>query len=104
MNMEFVRNRIAFLRTAKNISARELSLRLGQSVGYINHIEIGTSNPSIEMLLYICEELGVTMSEFFEEDNKYPLLVNEILQLSKTLNKSSLESVISVMKNLSDKK
>ena len=44
------------------------------------------------------------MSEFFEEDNKYPLLVNEILQLSKTLNKSSLESVISVMKNLSDKK
>ncbi len=104
MNMEFVRNRIAFLRTAKNISARELSLRLGQSVGYINHIEIGTSNPSIEMLFYICEELGVTMSEFFEEDNKYPLLVNEILQLSKTLNKSSLESVISVMKNLSDKK
>ena len=104
MNMEFVRNRIAFLRTAKNISARELSLRLGQSVGYINHIEIGTSNPSIEMLFYICEELGVTMSEFFEEDNKYPLLVNEILQLSKTLNKSSLESVTSVMKNLSDKK
>ena len=104
MNMEFVRNRIAFLRTAKNISARELSLRLGQSVGYINHIEIGTSNPSIVMLFYICEELGVTMSEFFEEDNKYPLLVNEILQLSKTLNKSSLESVISVMKNLSDKK
>ena len=104
MNMKFVRNRIAFLRTAKNISARELSLRLGQSVGYINHIEIGTSNPSIEMLFYICEELGVTMSEFFEEDNKYPLLVNEILQLSKTLNKSSLESVISVMKNLSDKK
>lgn len=104
MNMEFVRNRIAFLRTAKNISARELSLRLGQSVGYINHIEIGTSNPSIEMLFYICEELGVTMSEFFEEDNKYPFLVNEILQLSKTLNKSSLESVISVMKNLSDKK
>ena len=104
MNMEFVRNRIAFLRTAKNISARELSLRLGQSVGYINHIEIGTSNPSIEMLFYICEELGVTMSEFFEEDNKYPLLVNEILQLSKTLNKSTLESVISVMKKLSDKK
>ena len=104
MYLEFVRNRIAFLRTAKNISARELSLRLGQSVGYINHIEIGTSNPSIEMLFYICEELGVTMSEFFEEDNKYPLLVNEILQLSKTLNKSSLESVISVMKNLSDKK
>lgn len=100
MNMEFVRNRIAFLRTEKNISARELSLRLGQSVGYINHIEIGTSNPSVEMLFYICEELDVTMSEFFDEGNSNPLLVNEIIQLSKNLDKSSLESVISVMKNL----
>ena len=100
MNMEFVRNRIAFLRTAKNISARELSLRLGQSVGYINHIEIGTSNPSVEMLFYICEELGVTMSEFFDEGNEHPLLVDEIIRLSKSLDKSSLESVISVMKNL----
>ena len=100
MNMEFVRNRIAFLRTAKNISARELSLRLGQSVGYINHIEIGTSNPSVEMLFYICEELGVTMSEFFDEGNEHPLLVDEIIRLSKNLDKSSLESVISVMKNL----
>ena len=44
------------LRDERNISARELSLRLGQSVGYINHIEIGTSNPSIEMLFYICDE------------------------------------------------
>ena len=104
MNMEFVRNRIAFLRTDKNISARELSLRLGQSVGYINHIEIGTSNPSVEMLFYICDELGLTMSAFFEEDNQYPLLVKEIHQLSKNLDKSSLESVISVMKNLSNKK
>lgn len=100
MNMEFVRNRIAFLRTEKNISARELSLRLGQSVGYINHIEIGTSNPSVEMLFYICEELDVTMCEFFDEGNNHPLLVNEIIQLSKKLDKSSLESVISVMKNL----
>ena len=100
MNMEFVRNRIAFLRTAKNISARELSLRLGQSVGYINHIEIGTSNPSVEMLFYICEELGITMSDFFDEDNQHPLLVDEIIRLSKKLDKSSLESVISVMKNL----
>lgn len=98
--MEFVRNRIAFLRTAKNISARELSLRLGQSVGYINHIEIGTSNPSIEMLFYICEELDVTPSEFFDDGNQYPLLIQEITQIAKQLDKESLSSIISVMKNL----
>jgi hypothetical protein len=53
------------------------------------------------MLFYICDELGVTLSEFFEEDNEHPLLIKEIHQLSKKLDKSSLESVISVMKNLS---
>ena len=100
MDMDFVRERIAFLRTEKKLSARELSLRLGQSVGYINHIEIGKSNPSMEMMFYICEELGVTMSEFFDDENEYPVLVSEILKLSKQLNKDSLESVISIMKNL----
>lgn len=102
MNIEFVRERISSLRTEKRISARELSLRLGQSVGYINHIEIGTSNPSVEMLFYICEELGVTMSEFFEDDNKYPALIHEVVRLAKKCDKKSLESIISVMKNLSE--
>ena len=55
MDELFVRQRIAFLRTNMNISARELSLRLGQSEGYINAIENGKSNPSVQMLEYICE-------------------------------------------------
>lgn len=100
MDIEFVKNRIAFLRTEKNISARELSLRLGQSTGYISQIETGKSRPSVEMLIYICEELGITMSDFFDEDQKYPFLVEKVIKEAKKLNKSSLESVLGVMKNL----
>ena len=44
---QFIRERIAKLRTQENISARELGFRLGQSGGYINSIENGNSLPSL---------------------------------------------------------
>ena len=103
MDEQFIRERIAFLRTNKNISARELSLRLGQSEGYINGIESGKSNPSVQMLGYICEELGVSLSDFYDEENNYPDLIKEIIKQAKKLDRKSLESVLSVMKNMGNK-
>lgn len=100
MDIQFVRERVAFLRTEKNISARELSLRLGQSTGYISQIETGKSNPSVEMLIYICEELGISMSAFFDESQQYPVLIDKVIKEAKKLDKSSLESILYVMKNL----
>ncbi len=100
MDISFLQQRLAMLRTDKNISARELSLRLGQSEGYINAIETGKSNPSIIMLFYICEELGVSVSDFFDENNNYPILTNEIIKETKRLNKKSLESILNIMKNM----
>ena len=103
MDELFIRQRIAFLRTNKKISARELSLRLGQSEGYINAIENGKSNPSVQMLQYICEELGVSLSDFYDTENQYPDLIKEIIKQAKKLDKKSLESVLSVVKNMSKK-
>lgn len=96
----FLRQRLALLRTEKGISARELSLRLGQSEGYINAIETGRSMPSITMLFYICEELGVSLSAFFDEGARNPVLLEEILQEGKRLNRDALESVLNIMKNM----
>ncbi len=101
--LQFIRERIAFLRTNMKISARELSLRLGQSEGYINAIENGNSGVSIQMLKYICDELGVSMSEFYDENNQYPDLIKEIIKQAKKLDRKSLESVLSVMKNMGKK-
>lgn len=62
---EFIQERIARLRTDKNISARDMSLSLGQSESYINNIENKRALPSMQMFLYICEFLEVEPSEFF---------------------------------------
>lgn len=39
IDADFISDRIAILRTEKNISARDMSLSLGQSQNYINNIE-----------------------------------------------------------------
>ena len=100
MDEQFIKQRIAKLRTDKNISARELSLQLGQSTGYINTIENGKSLPSMSMFLYICEYFKITPQELFDKGNEYPKLIQEILKESKKLNKESLESLLTIIKNM----
>ena len=46
--------RLAQLREKKNVSAREMSLAIGQNPGYINNIESGKSLPSLMGVFYIC--------------------------------------------------
>ena len=97
---EFIKQRIAKLRTESNISARELSLRLGQSTGYINTIENGKSLPSMAMFLYICEYFNITPKEFFDEDSKHPIIIDKIVKESQKLDKKSLESILTIIQSM----
>ena len=47
--------RLAQLRMNKDVSARDMSLSLGQSAGYINNVENGVNYPSMSAFFYICE-------------------------------------------------
>jgi len=53
------------LRTAKQVSAREMSLGLGHGAGYINNIENKHNYPSMTQFFEICEYLQITPGEFF---------------------------------------
>lgn len=100
MYEKFIRTRIAKLRTEKNISARELSLELGQSNSYINAIENGNSMPSMRAFLYLCEYFKITPAEFFNEKNEHPVLMSEIITESEHLSENSLKIIIELMKNM----
>jgi len=65
--------RMSQLRQAKGVSARDMSLSLGQSAGYINNIENGVNLPSMSTFFYICEYLGVTPEEFFAAELADPV-------------------------------
>ena len=72
MYEEFTQNRIAQLRMQNNVSARDMSLSLGQNDSYINRIENKKALPSLQGLFYICEYFSISPQEFFDEGNVYP--------------------------------
>lgn len=104
MYEDFVPERIAKLRTQKGVSARDMSLSLGQANNYINNIENKKSLPSMQSFFYICEFLGVTPQEFFDEENACPEALQDFLAEAKQLDSRSREYIIGIMKELNSKK
>lgn len=90
-------NRLIQLRNQKGISARDMSLSIGQNPGYINNIETGKSLPSMSCFFYICEYLGITPKEFFNFESSHPkeldLLCDNLNKLSEIHFKSVCEIV-----------
>ena len=92
--------RLAMLRTKKNVSAREMSLAIGQNPSYINHIETGKATPSLSGIFYICEYLGVTPAEFFETESASPVKLKGIIDDLKKLDDKQLDVISALVKDL----
>ena len=88
---EFISDRIAKLRTEKNISVRDIILSLGQSQSYINNIENKKALSSMQMFLYICEFLSVEPKDIFEENVISPSTLNKAVATIKSLSTKYLE-------------
>lgn len=104
MYEDFVPERLAKLRTQKGVSARDMSLSLGQANNYINNIENKKSLPSMQSFFYICEFLGVTPQEYFDEGNACPQTLQEFMAEAKKLDSRSMEYILGIMKELNSKR
>ena len=80
-----------------------MSLDLGHSKGYIQSISSGKSFPSVPELLYICEYLGVTPKEFFNEEAENPQLVQELFNLTRDMPEEDLKVLINMARRLNEK-
>lgn len=96
---EFIK-RLVELRMNKGVSARDMSLSIGQSAGYINNIENGVNYPSMSIFFYICDYLGVTPAEFFSIETVNPVKANELLAVAKYLSDDQLDNLIAIAKGL----
>ena len=103
MYEEFTQNRIAQLRMQKNVSARDMSLSLGQNSSYINQIENRKALPSLQGLFYICGYFGITPRQFFDEEDACPALLAQLTEDMKKLDAASLEHIAAIVKNLAGK-
>lgn len=92
--------RLASLREKKGVSARDMSLSIGQNPGYINNIETGKSMPSLSGFFYICEYLGITPSAFLDSENENPACFAELFRDLKRLNDQQLANITSIIKDM----
>jgi len=97
---DFIRSRISSLRNANNISARSLSLDLGMSSEYINQVESGRLNPSLEFIVIFCDHFKISIGEFFDQTVEYPLSLNPLIENLKKLNTEKLDSISNIVKHL----
>lgn len=96
---QFIR-RLVELRVHKGVSARDMSLSLGQSPGYINNIENGINFPSMTVFFWICEYLEISPKDFFDTDKKNPQKINELLNAAKELSDAQLSLLIALAKEM----
>lgn len=95
--------RLAQLREKRGISAREMSLAIGQNAGYINNIETGKAFPSLVGFFYICEYLGISEQEFFDIENPDPNKLQELWKELRHLDGQQLDLILHLVKALGKK-
>lgn len=100
MNEDFFKQRLAQLRTAKGVSARDMSLSLGQSESYINKIENGKAFPSMQVFFYICDYFSISAKDFFDDGLSNPLLMQELIDDLRTLDNNQIGSIAEIVKGL----
>lgn len=101
--IEWFYQRLTELRIQKGVSARDMSLSLGQSESYINKIENKRTLPSFTGFIYICEYFGITPQEFFNIDAAAPPKTRELVREMEKLSPEQTEHILLIVKDLSGK-
>ena len=99
---EFIQ-RLVDLRLKKGVSARDMSLSLGQSAGYINNIENGVNYPSMTVFFYICDYFGISPKDFFDTDTANPPKIHALLAAAQGLSDEQLDHLIAIAGDLNRK-
>lgn len=99
MDLDILVQRIGYFRNKKNLSARELSLRIEKSETYINQVECKNFTVSLPVLFKIIDALEISCAEFFSDNYANYEQDKEILDLLNALPAERKNSFIDLMKN-----
>lgn len=97
-------DRLRHLRNERKLSAREMSIALGQNVNYVNLIENGKRFPSMQGFFALCDYLKISPSSFFESDNflqekeKLKSEKEELFDILNTFSSSQITAILELIK------
>lgn len=98
MSIYDVIERIGYFRNRANLSARELSLRIGKHEGYINKLESKDFNLPTKILLEIIEALNISCEEFFASNYSSYKIDNELFVTIRNLSDDRKENLLNFIK------
>lgn len=101
MYEEWFGHRLATLRLKKGVSAREMSLAIGQGPAYINSIENHRRLPSMAAFFYICDYLTITPQEFFDNQIADPARLRQFLLEFEQLDPQYRAGILALIHGLS---
>ena len=59
--------RLAYFRKGKGYSVNKLANLSGVAQSYLREVELGNRNPTVEFLSIVCDTMGVSLRDFFDE-------------------------------------
>ena len=78
--------RIKQLREMKGYSINKLANKAGVSQSYLRDIELGSKNPTVAFISLLCEQLEITLRDFFNDTEETPFenepLIQRIYQMT----------------------
>lgn len=80
--------KLKYFRESKKMSIYRLALEADISQGHLSDLENGRSQPTISTLKRLLVPLGITLAEFFNEDNEISILTEkekELVALYRTM-------------------
>lgn len=67
---EKVGERVVYLREKKGYTCNALANMAGVSQSFLREIERGSKNPTVLTVLSLCEALGISLVEFFDDETQ----------------------------------
>lgn len=98
MEIKEVLSRIGYVRNKANLSAREVSLRMGMSPQYVAQLESGRIVLTVEKLLLILEICDFPIERFFSFNIADYHIDNELKGLLESLPTDKKKNIIDFIK------
>lgn len=99
MEIKDVLTKIGYVRNKANLSAREVSLRMGMSPQYVAKIESGNIVLTVEKLLDILKICNFPVSNFFYDKNDKIEIEKEITEIIQSLPLEKKKNIIELLKS-----
>ena len=103
IDKKFIDDKIRFLINSKGISKKEMIMEIVKSKEYLDMIKKKEILPSLNDIILVCEYFGITLQEFFDVENKNPNESRKLLNDIKSLDKSTLQALSTIIDAINKK-